>query len=98
LRNNRDRIGEDHTKARAFAELIHTRSKNVAIDMSRVQTNIVLLRLAEEINLDSAIARIAKRGVRLSKGASGLLRAIAHLDVTQAECERAAEQIVEEFG
>lgn len=98
LRNNRERIGEDHEKARLFAEIIVSRSKNVSIDMSRVQTNIVLLRLVEDIDTDAAIARMTKRGVRLSKGANGLLRAIAHLDVTLAECEHAAKRIVEEFG
>jgi threonine aldolase len=98
LRNNRDRMSEDHVKARTFAEIISSSARNVEIDMSRVQTNIVLLKLAPSIDLDHAIARMKERGVRLSKGASGLLRAIAHLDVTLNECERAAHLIVKEFG
>jgi threonine aldolase len=97
LRNNQERLAEDHAKARRFAEIIHEGAKNVAIDMSRVQTNIVLLKLKQDIDLDTAIARMRERGVRLSKGASGLLRAIAHLDVTLTDCERAAELVVEEF-
>lgn len=98
LRHNRERVAEDHAKARRFAEIIASDAKNVAIDMTRVQTNIILLNVPNEPDLDSAIAKLAERGVRLSQGAHGLLRAITHLDVTMAECERAAQIIVEVFG
>ncbi|HET6400961.1 MAG TPA: GntG family PLP-dependent aldolase, partial [Candidatus Kapabacteria bacterium] len=39
LRNNRERLAEDHAKARRFAEIILDSSKHVQIDMNRVETN-----------------------------------------------------------
>lgn len=98
LRHNRERLSEDHVKAERFANIINAGSKNVTIDMIRVQTNIVLLKLNDEFDLNLAIANLTERGVRLSKGASGLLRAVTHLDVTLEECEQAAELIIKEFG
>ncbi len=98
LRNNRARISEDHAKARRFAEIIASDAKNVYIDMESVQTNIVLLGINGRPSGDEDIAMMEQRGVRLSHGAHGLLRAITHLDVTMAECEQAARTIVDIFG
>src|SRR5579883_973775 len=96
LRNNRERLVEDHIKARRFAEIIHESSKNARIDLDRVQTNIVLLQF--ETPLDATLARLKDAGVLLSAGANGLARAITHLDVTMQDCEQAAMTIVKLFG
>ncbi|MDP4243342.1 MAG: GntG family PLP-dependent aldolase [Bacteroidota bacterium] len=98
LRNNRSRISEDHEKARRFAEIIASDAKNVYIDMSRVQTNIILLGVNGKAAGDAELAKLSERGVRLSMGSHGLLRAITHLDVSLVECEQAARTIVEVLG
>ncbi len=98
LQKNRGRIGEDHVKARRFAEIIANDSKAVYVDLDRVQTNIVLLGIEGNNDLDAALARLSERGVRLSRGAHGLLRAVTHMDVTKGDCEKAALAVVEEFG
>jgi threonine aldolase len=97
LRNNRERIGEDHAKARRFAEIIANDSKSLYVDLDTVQTNIVLFG-HPTITADEIIARMQEHGIRLSQGAHGLVRAIAHLDVTMDDCERAARTLVETFG
>ena len=98
LNNNRSRLGEDHAKALRFARIISEGSSNVTIDMARVETNIILMKFERESDLDKALARTEEKGVRLSKGAHGLLRAVTHLDVSMKECETAAETVVKLFG
>lgn len=97
LRHNRERIGEDNKKARRFAEIIANDSKAVFIDLDSVQTNIILLG-HPKVSADEFVARVQERGVRLSHGAHGLVRAVTHLDVTMKQCEAAARTIVEIFG
>ncbi len=99
LQNNRARITEDNQKARRFAEIISSRASKVTIDLEAVQTNIVLLKLEnEQDDVSKHIEAISKQGVRISEGKKGMLRAIAHLDVTMAECEEAAEIIATYFA
>ncbi len=98
LRNNRERLVEDHAKARRFAEIIFESSKHVHIAMNRVETNIVLLKIEGGPDLSHALAMLKEQGIQLSIGAHGMLRAVTHLDVSMAECERAALSIVELFG
>ena len=93
LRNNRERLSEDHTKARRFAEIVANSSKAFTIDLESVQTNIVLLTPLGGLRDIDVIERMQIEGVRLSSGARGMVRAIAHLDVTLQECERAAQTL-----
>jgi threonine aldolase len=98
LRNNRERLMEDHANARRFAEIICNDSKNVTIDMTRLETNIVLLKIEGVSDLGSALGMLKERGVLLSLGSHGLLRAVTHLDVSMDECVRAAKEVVALFG
>ena len=97
LRNNRGRIGEDHTKARRFAEIINEAKTQIKIDMSRVETNIVLLDLPDGSDVNNSIKGLAEKGVRLSQGAGRQLRAVTHLDASLEDCEKAAHIVAEYF-
>lgn len=98
LRNNRERLADDHAKARRFAAIILDSSKHVQIDLNRVETNIVLLKIEGGPDLSHALAMLKKKGVLLSLGSHGMLRAVMHLDVTMAECENVAHVLVDLFG
>lgn len=98
LRNNRERLVEDHSKARRFADIIQEYSKNIHIDFSRLETNIVLLKIDGISDLAHAIGMIKEKGVLLSLGSQGLLRAVTHLDVTMDDCEKAAKEVIGLFG
>ncbi len=98
LRNNRERLIEDHANARRFAEIIFESSSRVEVDMKRVETNIVLLKMEGGPDLQHALAMLKERGVLLSLGSHGLLRAVTHLDVTREQCEQAARTVCELFG
>ncbi len=62
------------------------------VDLSRVQTNIVMLDL-ESIDAADAVARLRDRGVLCLAPGPRRLRLVTHLDVDRAACERAADII-----
>jgi len=93
LDHNLSRIGEDHEHARRFAELL---SGSPAVRPSEPQTNIVMVDLLRSGDTPQSVSqRLAQAGVRLSPWGPRRLRAVTHLDVTQADVERAARVILE---
>jgi threonine aldolase len=98
LNNNRSRLGEDHAKALRFAQIISEGSSHITVDMTRVETNLILFKLKRENDLGKAIGMLEEKGIRISPGAHGLLRAVTHLDVTMEQCEKAAHTLIELFG
>lgn len=99
LRNNRTRVADDNAHARSFAEYIAKHATSVHIDLDSVQSNIVLMQpLDVSVSMDDHIAELEKRGVRLSHGKPGTLRAVTHLDVSSIDCASAAQVIAEYFS
>ena len=90
LDNNVMRLPEDHVHARLIAERI-AGCKTVRLDLQTVQSNIVIFHMKDGAPDAAAIASRAKaEGVLLSVFAARTLRAVTHLDVSRADCERAA--------
>jgi threonine aldolase len=95
LQNNVNRLAADHEKARALAESLAT-VKGMTIDLSTVQTNIIIIgvegsgRVPEQI-----LAGLKEKGVLLSLGNYMGLRAVTHMDVTMDQVKRAAQVIRE---
>lgn len=91
LEHNVERLAEDHDNARLIAERLAT-SARVAIDLSTVQTNIIVFRLPGPA-LDAAtyVARARERGVLLNAFGAQMVRAVTHLDVDRAASARAAD-------
>jgi threonine aldolase len=94
LDHNIKRLSEDHRNARAIAEAL-SRAKGIDLDLSTVQTNIVIFRLPEGA-LDAAAfaARARERGVLVSQFGPRTLRLTTHLDVTEAQCREAADRLL----
>ncbi len=69
------------------------------VDLDRVETNIVVFRLAESAP-DSAtvVAQARERGVLVFAFGPRTIRAVTHLDVDRDACLRAAEILVEIVG
>nr|WP_315487802.1 GntG family PLP-dependent aldolase [uncultured Rhodoferax sp.] len=86
------RLPEDHANARTLAERLCA-AVPVQLDLATVQTNIVVFHLPDSMPLDaptlSALAR--EQGVLVNAFASRTVRAVTHLDVTQAQCAHAAD-------
>jgi len=94
LDHNVARLAEDHANARLIAEQL-TGVSGIRLDLATVQTNIVIFRLEEGFPDASAIAARAKEaGVLVSALGPRTVRAVTHLDVSRADCERAVERLV----
>ena len=90
------RLPEDHANARVFAERLAAGAA-VQLELATVQTNIVVLHLPAALALDASTlgARARERGVLVNAFGPRTVRAVTHLHVTRAQCERAAAVLVE---
>ncbi len=97
LENNLERLGEDHANARIIGEYVAgTRAE---IDLSTVQTNIVIFRVPEPLPDAATVVRLAQeQGVLVSAFASRTVRATTHLNVDAAQCRRAGEVLAKAGG
>jgi threonine aldolase len=90
------RLPEDHANARVFAERLCAGAP-VTLDLATVQTNIIVFHLPTTLPLDAPTlsARARERGVLVNAFGPRTVRAVTHLDVNRAQCERAADVLVE---
>ena len=89
-------LAADHANARMLAESV-SQYKQVEIDLSAVQTNIVIFSLRNQGDAPKLVARLKSRGVLASAIAPHRLRLVTHRDVDQAACEKAATVLDEEL-
>jgi threonine aldolase len=89
------RLPEDHANAYAFAERLRAGAP-VQLDLATVQTNIVVFHLPATMPLDAPAlsARAREQGVLVNAFGPRTVRAVTHLDVSRAQCERAADVLV----
>lgn len=89
------RLVDDHANARRLAEAL-VANANVDLDLATVQTNIVVFRLKPAApDAATVVRRAAEGGVLLFAFGPRTLRAVTHLDVTTAQCERAGSILAE---
>jgi threonine aldolase len=82
---NVQRLATDHENARLLAELLAD-APGVAVDPGAVETNIVMLEVADA---DAVIARVAD-AIDIQSVDAHRIRAVTHMDVSRAEIEAAA--------
>ena len=92
LEHHRARLAEDHVNARAFAGALEGRPR-LQVDLSRVQTNIVMIDV--ERGASAVIAAAKAQGVLLGAASPTRIRAVTHLDADHASVLRAAAVIAE---
>jgi threonine aldolase len=87
------RLADDHVRARSLAEAWDAAGLPVLLD--RVETNFVQLDVGSlGLTAEAALARLARAGVGLSRTIHPtVLRAVTHLDVTDADVGVAAEAV-----
>ncbi|WP_327038149.1 GntG family PLP-dependent aldolase [Micromonospora maris] len=83
------RLAEDHANALGFAEGL-AQVPGVTVDPKRVQTNIVLFRLAD-MPWERFVAETADLGLRVAEFGHGRIRAVTHRGVSRADVDRAVE-------
>jgi threonine aldolase len=94
LAHHRDRLGDDHANAKAFA-IAASAIPGATVDVAGVHTNIVNVDLDPPLRADD-VAVIAK-GLGLGVGASGprRLRALTHLDLTREQVDAGARLLAQ---
>lgn len=89
LRDNVSRLEEDHLNARLLAERL-AGIDGIAIDPSRVETNIVIFEVGETGVEPAEVVRLWKEAGVLALAIDDTrLRAVTHYDVSRAAVERA---------
>ena len=90
-----ERLPEDHANARAIAERLAA-VDGVRLDLDRLETNIVVFRLAEGApDAATVVARARERDVLVMAFAARTVRAVTHLDVTTEDCAAAADVLAD---
>lgn len=96
LENNRERLTEDHEKARMIAQCISA-NPALEIDMDAVQTNILIFKPLK-ITPDAAMACCREKGLLISGGKIDSLRIVTHLDVSFDDIQKALKILDEVFA
>lgn len=95
LDHNLDRLAEDHANARLMAERL-AGERGITLDLATVETNIIVFGLAPGApDAATMVARAKERGVLIFAFGPRTVRAVTHLDVSRAQCERAAGILAE---
>ncbi|NJD10686.1 MAG: aminotransferase class I/II-fold pyridoxal phosphate-dependent enzyme [Gemmatimonadetes bacterium] len=91
LAHHRQRLGEDHRRARLFAELL---SKVPGLRVIPPDTNIIMIDiLVAGLDAPELVRRVGQRGVGIVSFTRTRVRAVTHLDVDDAGIETAAQAI-----
>lgn len=85
--HNRDRLADDHAHARRFAEAIAETSA-ATVDLDSVHTNIVYFDVE---NPGMVVDECLARGVAMLKLSQTRIRAVFHLDVSEADTQEAID-------
>ena len=93
LEQHRARLAEDHEKARVLADAL----RGVAgVQLEPVETNIIGITARQAA--PELVKRAAERGVLMNATGKHTLRAVTHLDVSEAQLNNAVETLLELLG
>lgn len=94
LKNNINRLKEDHDKAKLLAEGI-SKIDNIKIDQELVETNIVMFSPIS-ISVEDFLLKCKEKGLLLGTGKVGVIRAVTHMDVSFEQINESIK-IIEEI-
>jgi threonine aldolase len=93
LDHHRDRLSEDHRRARDLADAV---GGIPGVRVVPPETNIVMIHLSDDgPDADAARAGLEERGVKLSRFSRRRLRAVTHLDIDDEDIDAAARALEE---
>jgi threonine aldolase len=90
IEHNIGRLEEDHENARAIARIIGDAGGARVVEP---QTNIVMIDLPSGVSSAEVAASAREDDVWLSEWTPTRIRMVTHLDVSAADCRRAAETV-----
>lgn len=89
LKNNVERLAEDHENANLLAEHISA-IPGMALVHERIETNLVFFDVAETgLTASEISSRLLEKGVRIGAENASRMRAVTHLDVSRENIEEA---------
>lgn len=93
LEHHIDRLHEDHAHAQIIAAAVKD-VPGLTLVPPRVETNLVWFEVSPKLGTAREVAdRLLAQGVKVAALGKTIIRAVTHLDVTRADCLRAAEVI-----
>lgn len=92
IENNIDRLSDDHDHARFLAEQLNQLDL-FDIDLSLVETNIILANTTGDRTSESVLAPMTKIGVLAVPFGPKTIRFVTHLDVTHDDCADLVERV-----
>lgn len=81
LENNIERLADDHYRAQELSEIL--KKQPYVKEVEKVETNIVIFYLNEEIQESNFLQYLKEKGIIISSMGQGKLRIVTHLDYTQ---------------
>jgi threonine aldolase len=98
LQIHRTRLAEDHANAQILAEAVR-KAEGLSLWPEEVDTNIVIFRVEPKLGSAAEFAAELKgQGVWSLAIGPQQVRLVTHLDVNEAQCQRAGQTIVETAG
>ncbi len=95
VEHHRARLADDHANARRLAGALAA-SPHVRLDLTTVQTNIVVFQLEPgAVDAATLVQRARAQGVLVNAFDARTIRAVTHLDVSAAQVEQSAALIVD---
>src|SRR5512146_274694 len=88
LDHNIERLEEDHENARLLARMLDGAGGATVVPPD---TNIVMIDLPAGLTVDPVAAAVAEEDVRVAEWSATRIRVVTHLDVSNADCQRAGE-------
>ena len=92
VKHNIPRLAEDHANAKLLAAGLNG-FKLFDVDMSRVETNIVVTKITSGEGSDKVAERMREVNVLAIPFGPKKLRFVTHLDVSKSDCEDALERL-----
>jgi len=94
LDHHLEQLHNDHANARRIAEIL-AQSPRIEIDLSTVQTNIIIFELAPGApDAATLVHKAQAAGVAFFDFGPRTVRLVTHRDINRADCEEAARRIV----
>ena len=87
------RLAEDHANARFLAETV-AKCPAAEIDLTAVQTNIVIFALRRKGDALALVAKLKESGILSSAIGPDHLRLVTHYDVSREDCDICAAALV----
>ena len=92
VKNNVTRLPEDHANARLLAQAFNEMPA-FHVDMSCVQTNIVVVQISTEHTSDDICSMMKDIGIWALPFGRKKFRCVTHLDVSRSDCEEAITRL-----